>query len=624
MMMYVTSELWKPTDVFVLENNAEIVVKSKKNILVTAGPGAGKTEMLAQRANYLFVTNCCLNPFKILAISFKKDAAENLKNRVMSRCGEIAQDRFVSLTYDAFAKKILDQYIAALPSEIRPNPNYLIHDEKNNYTWSIIQTLYLHNNLGQQQSESEIDFKDRIREDIYSFKFSQLNRMDSAKRAILLSMLKGFGNIKPVLTYDMIKKLALCILYSSPAVLNVIRETYLYVFLDEFQDTTWVQYGLIKKCFKDTNIIMTAVGDEKQKIMTWAGALPNAFELFQSDFKAERKQLVLNHRSAPKLVALQKAMYDLLDSSMENVVYVNKWKGMDGRIVFAEIENENYEKVYIVEEIKKYKALKFESKDICIICRNHPERLSYAIIQELENNGIYARLEADYIDLMKSPIVKIILSFIRLILGSNLFNDWNDIVDLCIKSRNIDIKNEDAYFNLIKELHAFIDKLQYDKNFVNEYNKMSALIDEILGFISINGIKQLFAEYAGGSTLDDHVKKFKDKFWNSYAKMHYSWENGIEYFEGEKSIPIMTIHKSKGLEYKLVIFLGLEDQVFWNFSSFPKEERCSFFVALSRAQTDLIFTYCKYRNHRTRTHLQVNEFHELLTNSGLAEIVYIP
>lgn len=73
---------WVPTDGFILEDAAMLVATCNTNKLVMAGPGSGKTELLAQRASFLLETNTCINPQKILAISFKKDAAQNLKDRV--------------------------------------------------------------------------------------------------------------------------------------------------------------------------------------------------------------------------------------------------------------------------------------------------------------------------------------------------------------------------------------------------------------------------------------------------------------------------------------------------------------------------------------------------------------
>src|ERR1035438_7657180 len=94
---------WKPEGI-ILEPSALTAVKSQENTLVIAGPGAGKTELLAQRACFLLQTGLCPPPYRILAISFKREAAENLKARVILRCGRELAARFDSMTYDACAK----------------------------------------------------------------------------------------------------------------------------------------------------------------------------------------------------------------------------------------------------------------------------------------------------------------------------------------------------------------------------------------------------------------------------------------------------------------------------------------------------------------------------------------
>ena len=129
-MRIVTPEKWTPCDGIVLEPNAEEAVRINSNILVMAGPGAGKTELLAQKASHLFQTNKCRDPQKILAISFKNDAADNLKKRVIRRCGNEIGNRFVSLTYDAFSKSILDHFRFALPEDVRPKGSYSVNENE--------------------------------------------------------------------------------------------------------------------------------------------------------------------------------------------------------------------------------------------------------------------------------------------------------------------------------------------------------------------------------------------------------------------------------------------------------------------------------------------------------------
>lgn len=113
-------ESWRPTGVDELEPGATEVVRSRENMVVVAGPGAGKTELLAQRACYLLQTGVVPFPKRILAISFKRDAAKNLKDRVSQRCSSSEATRFDSYTFDAFSKGLLDRFQLAIVENWRP------------------------------------------------------------------------------------------------------------------------------------------------------------------------------------------------------------------------------------------------------------------------------------------------------------------------------------------------------------------------------------------------------------------------------------------------------------------------------------------------------------------------
>ena len=120
-MVRLISELdWVPIGVSSLEPEAWDMVKSRKNMSVIAGPGAGKTELLAQRGSFLLQTGECPNPRRILAISFKRDSATNLRDRIRKRIGLELAARLDSLTFDAFSKSLLDRFGVALPEFRRP------------------------------------------------------------------------------------------------------------------------------------------------------------------------------------------------------------------------------------------------------------------------------------------------------------------------------------------------------------------------------------------------------------------------------------------------------------------------------------------------------------------------
>ena len=126
MVPLIDKKNWVPVGIEELETSAWEVVRSRENATVVAGPGAGKTELLAQRACYLLQTGMAPDPRRILAISFKRDAAKNLKERVSQRCNSEDSLRFDSYTFDAFSKGLLDRFYPALSETWRPTSDYEI------------------------------------------------------------------------------------------------------------------------------------------------------------------------------------------------------------------------------------------------------------------------------------------------------------------------------------------------------------------------------------------------------------------------------------------------------------------------------------------------------------------
>src|SRR5436190_17236330 len=121
------AELWAPSDNLKLEPNAFAAATDiDRHVALTAGPGAGKTEMLAQRADFLLRTQACRYPKRILAISFKVDASANLKERVRKRCGRELAVRFDSHTFHAFSKRLIDRFRPVLTGNEALDPDYTI------------------------------------------------------------------------------------------------------------------------------------------------------------------------------------------------------------------------------------------------------------------------------------------------------------------------------------------------------------------------------------------------------------------------------------------------------------------------------------------------------------------
>lgn len=615
-MKIIPPEKWVPCDGIVLEENAECAVHWDSHVLVIAGPGAGKTELLAQKAAYLIQTNRCKDPQKILAISFKTDAAQNLKERVEKRCGSEAQYRLMSMTYDAFAKSLLDHFLYALQVELRPQPDYIVNDD------AVIDAAFKRVGYNNPDGLSPSRLKNHYHSVLAAVVLPIST--DTIAEQVWSLLLRGFDDYKSTLTFQMITMLADHMIKTNPQIKRALQLTYSNVFLDEFQDTTGMQYALVKECFFGSNSKITAVGDNKQRIMLWAGALKGIFLSFYNEFNPKPVRLVMNHRSAPRLVALQKEMYTSLNEKATEVNASSKWNPDDGDIALVIADNETLEAQVIVEDIMCKFAEGIEPHDICVLCKQLPPNYAPTIISELGNHGVRARIENEYQDLIKEPIINLLLEIMLCSLNRKRPRDWEFIKDFLVDIWGIGTAQGDqAYEQMQGRLFVKVEelKIQMAKKF--DGTKWHNLLIDLMSFLDIARIKATFPAYRQGKFLEELVTKFENLFWIELETVSGSWQLAIENFCGLHSIPIMTIHKSKGLEYSSVYFIGLEDSAFWNFRCQPEEDRCAFFVALSRAKKSITFTYCKRRTNLQnpiQRHNEINEFFDLLRRPGMAEV----
>lgn len=601
------SEEWHPKGDIDLEKAALGAVKDVTNSLVIAGPGAGKTELLAQKLDYLFSTNKCISPKKILALSFKTDAASNLKERVKKRYGEEYASRFTSLTYSAFEKRILDQFRDALPEDIRPARDYLIDD------WDVIKETLYENDInvhGMRMSDIRSYVENIILNDGYNHKFKT-------------DLLKGALDNKPVLLYRQITKLATHIIDTNEYTRKALQMTYDFVFLDEFQDTTYAQYNLLKTCFLGSSCKLTAVGDNKQAIMRWAGAKPDIFPDYIQDFNSNEYQLLMNHRSVPKLVEFQKEVHQILNSNHSSIQTNNYPEFQEGEITLFEFENESLEAELIANDIESKIQGGIRPSEICILAKQKVDDYSSKLITTLSSKGIKARIENEYQELLKDPTCNLLLDLISCSQGKRDPLIWENISNFYGNINGIDeFTDELILAKSYKEIDTIVSDITYlISNFIPNEESMLKLIDCIIEKIDEKRIISNLSTYNGKSDLDIIVKNFSKLLYKEYSQTQGEWLDIVSSFKGENSIPIMTIHKSKGLEYEAVYFLGLEDSAFWSFNDQPEEDKSAFFVALSRAKSYLIFTYCKLRNNRSQNNRNINEIYSLLIQSSLVDVV---
>lgn len=139
-----------------------------------------------------------------------------------------------------------------------------------------------------------------------------------------------------------------------------------------------------------------------------------------------------------------------------------------------------------------------------------------------------------------------------------------------------------------------------------------SVVDTIVDFIGRRRLVAAYPAYGQGDWLSNVLDSTVEHlFASSCAEDH--WRPALDAYEGTHTVPLMTIHKSKGLEYHSVIFIGLDDGAWWSFSKDQVEATAGFFVAFTRAKQRVVFTYCAQRGTRTG----IAALYALLTKAGV-------
>jgi superfamily I DNA/RNA helicase len=220
----------------------------------------------------------------------------------------------------------------------------------------------------------------------------------------------------------MLNRLAELILRHNPLLLRALRLTYPHVFIDECQDTSFAQYDFLLSVFGADGVCVTAVGDDKQRIMGWAGAVPDVFARLGRDFGAERIQLLCNYRSSPELVRIQHVLAQALDSSVD-AVQSRQIAASDvrdaARIWYLDsIQNEARG---IAEHVSRDMAARaLRPREYGLLVRQRAEDFEPLLANEFAKTGLRVRNEAQRIgrttvqDLVVEPMVALYFGLLRL------------------------------------------------------------------------------------------------------------------------------------------------------------------------------------------------------------------
>lgn len=442
-------DAWKPADGLTLEPNALLAAKERdRSLALTAGPGAGKTEMLAQRADFLLRTSTSRYPKRILAISFKVDASSNLKERVKRRCGSELAVRFDSYTFHAFAKRIIDRFRPILTGREALDVGYKIVDRK------------------VKLSPKEIEFADLV-------------------------------------------PLAITILRKSEMARNAIRQTYSDVFLDEFQDCTNLQYDLLKLAFQGTNIRLTAVGDTKQKIMGWAGAMNGIFQAFVADFAATPLSMYWNFRSKPRLLRLQNEIIRKLDPS--SVMPDEQLAGDEGEVFACRFEDSRKEADHLADLIDGWiKTEQLPPAEIAVLIRNQLDLYVDHLIAALEARGIPFRNEQQLQDITVEPAARLIVDYLSCLYGQREPKAW-----IRLMNQLIPFADEEIQSNARKDLDRLVKQQRkeiaivelVDSPFIGWWEFVRAFLKQV----SVETLVSLSPDYESHDRLKEVILDTKAK-----------------------------------------------------------------------------------------------------------------
>lgn len=445
---------WRPSEGILATDELMDIITCENSVAVLAGAGAGKTELLAQKANYLFFTDKCVWPKRILSLTFKTEAQLNIKERVNKRCGDKAS-RFDSFTFHAFCKSIVDRFKNILPEGARPINNYDI-----------------------------------------VFRPQEANGTNKILMSDLLA-------------------LAINILKVRPDIRDIFSSSYDFVFVDEFQDTTNEQYSLIQLLFLGSDTKILTVGDINQSIMLWAGASKTVFSDFLNDFDATNKFLVKNYRASQEI---QEILGNVLQyiKKPDSGSAISEQVVPPQNCSVGLFVDEYQESKYIVEDIKKVIASGVNEGDICILTKQESSQYTEILRGELTRAGINNLDMSDLQDNLKEPLGQLFSLFLKALINptTKVMTKIYAINLALNKVGERDKKEEELTIQLIN----FISTKQKLLTSETTIKDLLVYIQEFIHFLGIQKIKGRWKQYKSPEFYNLVWKSLEVHLRNMYAQ----------------------------------------------------------------------------------------------------------
>ena len=586
--------------------------------LIIAGAGSGKTRMITYRIAYMLSKG--IDQSEILALTFTNKAAKEMAERVRDTVGK-KLGRLTTTTFHSFGLGLLKMYIQYLGYR----NDFTLYDENDNI--SLIKNCIV--TLGYQLSDYNVH---SLRDFFSQYKTGRIPLPDkgSAVREIYDEWLltqKAYN----VVDFDDLIILPIKIFEKKPEILLNVQLRWRYIMVDEFQDTSLLQYKLVSMiASKYRNIAV--VGDDDQSIYSWRGANYQNIVNFEKDFP-ERKEYRLerNYRSSGNILSAANALIIHNKERKDKKLWTESGDGASISIKRHTTGEE--EAMWIATEIRK------------LMRENHYCLNDFGVL--VRTNSLMNTIETTFVE-SQLPVcvsggssffdrkeIRDMLCFLKILVNESDDNSLLRIINTPRRGigrttveklrRYADDHNTTLHIAL-EELSASTDFRESTRNALQDFVKLihkwmgmtgrpEKLIETILADTGYEAmVREEFPDSDKAVAFKMRGIHFLTERMNTYIKEHPGTTLrdylrsvsiiGDDSKDDELKISLMTMHASKGLEFKIVFLAGIEDHIIPSARALEEdsrnidEERRLFYVAITRAKEKLFINYADTRRDR--------------------------
>ncbi len=611
-------------------------------VIVLAGPGSGKTAVLTERIKRILL-NSQDQSFRVLALTFTNKAAAEMSERILDGNQENDHRLFIG-TFHSFCSEVLRNH----GTYVGINSNFEIYSSDDDIN-DIISDLQLKYN---EENGDTIPDNINVGKAIKYFE-KHLCISDGDLDVVMPKTAyareyKWFYHkyieymlANNVLDFDMLILMTFRLFKENPGIAKIYARTYKYINIDEFQDTNYGQYMLIKCMCGTKNNNLFIVADDDQVIYGWNGASHKRITEFREDYNAELIQLNQNFR-CPKEVIL--AANKLIAHNSSRTVSKKPLESMkvlpEENHVFMNSFDDYIEEMSFVAGLTKKIHEENPDDSICVIARNN--RLLETAFEEAEKVGVECEKSKRKTD-FETPYVLLLYLLLKLANHRNDIKVLKQIIAIFEQAllisinleevlTNAELSNQDYMSALSEEIKGKLGDDNFEKSFELELSEGKNFISFIQKAFdwSENRIDQIEDESHKEQAKQEFL--IEKKIWTDFER-HLSYNYDLDeitvatYMQefamiskesepAKDAVQFLTIHASKGKEFDHVILIGMVNDELPSFQSMKKgidsvemeEERRNCFVAITRTQKKLYLTYsAKYYGWRKNPSLFLNE-----------------